>query len=91
MCDDTQGLQCIGAGTTCACPTTYFFNGTACGKQRQTLVKVIVMILKNKRLKNKELLMPVGLGCDYTAYFGSGCDTNKNLYCNTAVTPHECV
>ena len=42
VCDDTQGLQCIGAGTTCACPTTYFFNGTACGKQRQTVQKLLL-------------------------------------------------
>jgi hypothetical protein len=29
-CDDTQGLTCSGSGTTCACPTGKFFNGTAC-------------------------------------------------------------
>ena len=32
LCDDTQGLTCSGVGTTCACPTGYFFNGTACRK-----------------------------------------------------------
>lgn len=30
QCDNTIGLQCTGSGTTCACPTTHFYNGTAC-------------------------------------------------------------